>query len=318
MKIKNKKILITGGTGFIGSHLTKELAVNNKVWVLDRIKKENQPGVVFIKSDLTKKHSLSFLDRIKFDYIFHLAGNADLNFASKHPIDDFNMNAGATLFLLEKIKSLKSRPKFVFASSVTVYGKCADSKLKENRSLTIPLSNYGVSKLAAERYVFAFASQYNIRAISLRIFSTYGPGLKRQVIYDFIDKLNSNSNQLEILGDGSQARDMVYIDDQIKNIIKIAQKAFYKGEVYNLCSGNLYTTKELAHCVVLAMKMRPKLVFTNKIRVFDGQSWRGDSSIIKKMGCSTPTSLSTGIKKTVLWYMKEIKALNNTNHKKII
>lgn len=309
MKIKNKRILVTGGTGFIGGHLVRKLTLNNKVWVLDRTEKRPLKGVIFIKSDLIKKSSLSFLDKMRFDYIFHLAGNADLNFATRHPIDDFKINAGATLHLLEKIRSLKSRPKFIFASSVTVYGKCTDSKLRESRSLTTPLSNYGVSKLTAERYAFVFARQYGIPAISLRIFSTYGPGLRRQVVYDFIDKLNTNPNQLEILGDGSQARDMVYVDDQVKNIIKIAERAAYDGGVYNLCSGNLYTTKELAGYVAGAMKIKPKIIFTHKIRTFDGQSWRGDNSIIKKMGCSTPTSLAVGIGKTVSWYMREIKAM---------
>lgn len=301
MKIKNKKILITGGTGFIGSHLANKLATQNKVWITGRKKPVVYSGN-FLKADIRDNKFINYIKNSKFDYIFHLAGNAVLETAFQSPVLDFEINAFATLRILEALRFLKHRPKFIFASSVAVYGACRDKKLTEDISVTIPISNYGVAKLAAERYVFTFAKQYGLPAVTFRIFPTYGPGLKRQIVYDFIKKLDKNQTKLEILGDGTQARDLVFIEDLVENMIKVSHKAKYKGEVYNLCSGKLYSTKRIAYCVARAMGLRPEFVFTGKIRIFDGQSWLGNNSKIKKLGCKTTTSLQKGIAETVCWY----------------
>lgn len=306
MEIRGKKILITGGVGFIGSHLAAKLSAENDVWVAGRHKPEHVIGH-FLQADIRSDEFLDELKKGKFDFIFHLAGNAMLDVAYKNPILDFDTTAHATLRILDTLRKLDERPKFFFVSSFAVYGACLDKKLNEDTSLTLPVSNYGVSKLAAERYTNVFSRQYGVPTVTVRIFSAYGPGLKRQIVYDFIDKLNKDPNQLEILGDGTQARDFIFINDVVDNMVQIACNAQYRGEVYNLCSGELHTTKELAELIAEAMKLKPKLIFTQKVRVFDGQSSLGDDTKMKSLGGRSNYSLKRGIEETIKWYRSEMQ-----------
>ncbi|MEK7546585.1 MAG: NAD-dependent epimerase/dehydratase family protein [Patescibacteria group bacterium] len=299
----NRKVLVTGGTGFIGSNLVKELAKINQVVVVGRNNWQGQlpKKTRFIRADVRSSKFLKFLKNSHFDYIFHFAGNADPYCSVQKPIIDFKTNAVSTLKILEILRGLKSRPRFVFASSVAVYGNCRDKKLSEDISVPLPISPYGVSKLTGERYVSVYARQYGIPALSLRLFSTYGPGHKRQIIFDFIEKLSKNPEDLEIIGDGKQARDLVFIDDQIKNIIRVAERGNYDGSVYNLGSGKLYSTLEIAKTVGSAMGLRPQISFTGRLRSSDGQVWRADIKKIVKLGCRITTPLNSGIIKTVAW-----------------
>jgi UDP-glucose 4-epimerase len=303
MELKGKRILITGASGFIGTAVTKELVKYNKVLAVGRGKEIIYPGITFIRGDVTEESFIKSLDLGGVDYIFHLAGNTNHNLAFSDPFLDLKINFFSTFYILEALRNLdiKKRPRLVFASSVLAYGESSE-KLNEDLSPTIPTANYGVSKLAAERYLYAFSRQYQISAISLRIFSTYGPGLYQRVIYDLINKLHGNPDSLEILGTGNEARDLVFIDDQIDNIIRVAKFAAYEGEVYNLGSGKSYTTKQIAKVVAISMQLNPKLIFSQEIRSFDVKTTIADTGKIKKLGCKTKTSLDQGIKKTVDWY----------------
>ena len=316
MKIEGQRILITGATGFIGTALVKVLTESNTVFAVVRGKKA--PDIIAnantLEGDVTDPLFINSLNLAGFDYIFHLAGNTNHDLAFFDPNQDLKINFLSTFYLLEALRNLDLRvkPKLVFTSSVLAYG---DSKKKVNEefSPTIPTANYGVSKLAAERYLYAFARQYKIPAISLRIFSTYGPGLYQRVVFDFINKMHNDPDRLEVLGSGKEARDLVFIDDQIENIIRVTKFADYEGEVYNLGSGKSYTTNEIAKVVAKSMGLDPKLIFSQKIRSFDVKVTIADIGKIKKLGCRTKTSLRQGIDKTVNWYRS---AVNQTHQEK--
>jgi UDP-glucose 4-epimerase len=304
MEFNGKKILVTGGTGFIGSHLAAALAEDNQVWVTGRSgqPKDLSKNITFAGVDITTEGFHELIKHEQFDAIFHFAANVDPHRSVMEPWKDFEANLLATFTLLETLRGLKKKPSLIFASSVAVYGSCKDKKLSEDSSVPAPISPYGVSKLAAEKYVYVYARDFGIPAISLRIFSTYGPGLRRQVVYDFIDKLAKNPAKLEIIGDGSQARDLVFIDDQVANIIKVSEGAQYTGEVYNLGSAELYTTKDIAMAVIKGLDIKPEIVFTGEVRKSDGQTWRADIAKMKKLGGQINVSLVAGISKTVAWY----------------
>lgn len=303
--MKGKKILITGGAGFIGSHLAEALARENRVVVAD--KKKRRPrmppkNVAYWTMDVLGRRFLERAMRARFDYIFHLAGNVDLNVAFKRPAYDFKENVVATFALLEALRRAHHRPRLIFTSSAAVYRGSAKTSLKEDTSLTRPVSTYGAAKLAGERYLDAYARLYGVPAITLRLFPTYGPRLRRQIVYDFIRKLDQNPAELLIIGDGTQERDIVFVGDQVASIVRVAERAQYKGEVYNLCSGKSHTTVGIAKAVVRAMKLKPRFVFTKKTRAFDAQRWVGDPTKIKKLGCRYRTSLEEGVRRTVAWY----------------
>lgn len=304
-----KKILITGGTGFIGTNLANALAAKNKVVALGRRSGliPLDPRVVFIKCDITSKRFLDIIKTGSFDYIFHLAGNASQKLALDNPALDLEINFLATFKLLETIRHLKNPSRLIYASSVTVYGDSTDKKLSEENTVLQPISNYGASKLASERYLYAFVKQYGIPAITLRIFSTFGPGLNRQIVYDLISKLSKNPQEVTAFGTGKEARDFTYVDDQVKNILLIAQKAKYGGEAYNAGSGTLVTTKKVAETIVRAMRLKSKIIFTDATRVFDGFSWLADVRKMRAFGCKNTTSFENGIKVTVAWYKANFK-----------
>jgi len=300
--MRNKRILITGGTGFLGSRLALAFAPHNTVMVLGRSGKAPSRKIKFIKADVRSKRFVSILATEKFDFIFHLAGNVDVGLSFLRPEYDLEENILPTLRMLEFIKEKNLKTKFVYASSAAVYGACKDNKLSEEKSVPIPISNYGVSKLAAEHYVHSFAKQYGVRAISLRIFSLYGPGQQRQIVFDFIRKLKANPVTLEIIGDGKQARDLVFVGDQVDNMLRIAEEAVYAGEVYNMGSSKLYTTIQIAKAVALAMDLSPRFIFSGSKRRFDGQRWLADNRKIRALGCKFKTSFKDGVRETVLWY----------------
>lgn len=301
---RKKKILISGGAGFIGSHLAAALvADDNEVWCLGR-----QPelgafsDIKYRVLDIRNFDCWDILEQEQFDYVFHLAGNADQNLALQDPRYDLEENFLATFNLLEKIRTMVVQPKLIFASSVTVYGNCSDLVLHEETSVTVPIGNYGVSKLAAERYVYAYAKQYKIKALTARIFSTYGPGLRRQIVFDLIKKLSKDPTQLEILGTGNEARDLIYIDDQVNNLLTIAKRGKYEGEVYNAACGRLTTTRQIAEAVSVAMNLKPKFIFTEQIRIFDAPTWLADVSKITVLGCKPRIDLIEGASRTVAWF----------------
>lgn len=300
-KLIGKKILITGGSGFIGLALTNALKEKNHVSVVSS-KGDFPSGVKHIKADLTKKESLRFLKDGNFDYIFHFAGNTDHGRALSDPEFDLSINFLSTFYILEKIKNFKKKPKFIFSSTVLVYGN-SKGILSEESSLTNPISNHGAAKLAAEKYIVSFWRQYGIPAVIFRIFSVYGPGLRRQIVFDFIKKLSSNPYQLEIIGTGKESRDLIFINDLIKNILKVAEFADYNAEIYNMGTGKSYTTTQIARTVAAAMHIKPKLFFSKKIRSFDVANTTADVKKIRKLGCKTNTTLANGVRQTVRWYM---------------
>src|SRR5207245_6312022 len=111
---------------------------------------------------------------------------------------------------------------------------------------TRPLSPYGVSKLAAERFVFVYAAIYGIRAVSVRLFSSYGPRQRKQVIYDLIIKVRSRSSSVPLVGDGTQVRDLIYVSDAVEGMLLVASRGLHDGSAYNLCSGVGITISKLA------------------------------------------------------------------------
>ncbi len=301
-RLQHKKILITGGTGFIGSHLARLLSPTNEVWVAGRSGEQPNSAVQFFKGDIREQVFFEFVRNENFDVIFHLAGNANQAKSLEDPRYDLEHNLLATFNLLEVLRQLQKPPRLINASSVTVYGDNDDAVLNEDTSVLLPIVNYGASKLAAERYLYAYARQYGLPAITLRLFSTYGPGLRRQMVYDFIRKLSVNQDRLEIIGTGNEARDLTFIVDQVSNIVRVAEQADFKGEAYNLASGSLYSTRQVAESVARALGLTPEFIYTEKARVFDAPSWLADVNKIKKFGASTPTKLDHGVEQTVRWF----------------
>jgi len=298
--------LITGGAGFIGSHLTEELLNQGyKVVVLDnfsngRIKNiqhlKDNPSLTIVKEDLKRPKKLRRIVNAS-DTIFHLAANPEVKIGETDPKTHFKENILATFNLLEAIRKSRSPKTLIFTSTSTVYGEAKLIPTPEDYAPLIPISTYGASKLACEALITSYAHTFNHRALILRLANIIGPRSNHGVVVDFIKKIRTNPEELEILGDGHQEKSYMYISDCIEAIMHLTS-AFSKGaekvDVFNVGPNDKITVAQIAKIVSEEMNT-PDIKFKFTGGVDGGRGWRGD---VKIMQLSVEKLLKTGWKPT--------------------
>lgn len=314
--MNNSKVLVTGGAGFIGSHLIDALIkMGCDITVVDNLttgKLENiathnksyKLVVEDIKEFLAKKEYP--LDT--FDFVFHLAGSAYVPFSVEHPEVDFRLNLENTLFLLEELRFCQKKPKLLFPSSAAVYGNPVKLPVAES-DITIPVSPYGVGKLAAERYINVYCSLYKIRAVSLRLFSVYGTRHRKQVVYDLFVKLHKNPNRIEVHGDGTQTRDFINVRDVTKAMILLAVSNLESGEAVNIASGHSISIDELVRAVGSSMQVNPEIEYFGHVRPGDVEHWRVDVRWSADLGMQPTVSLSEGLNELHDWFVSTLSVV---------
>ncbi len=275
------KILVTGGAGFIGSHLVDRLVKEGfGVKIIDNLSSgrlENlaqyrgDPRVEVVMGDLKKmEDALKAVDGV--DAVFHFAANPEVRVSTTNPETHFNENVVATFNLLEAMRR-KDVKELVFASSSSVYGEPEQIPVSEDAPIR-PVSVYGASKAACENLIHAYTKLYGVKAVILRYANVVGPRLRHGVVWDLINKLRENPNELEILGDGKQVRSYIYIDDAIEATIIAWRKSFSNFNVYNVASEDWLTVDEVADEVIKAMG----LLSVKKVYkpLLHGVGWPGD------------------------------------------
>jgi len=244
-----RTVLVTGGAGFIGAHVAAALAGDNDVRVLDDLstgRRENVPaGVTFIEGDVRDRDTLA--DAMAgVDCVFHLAAMVSVPRSVEYPDDCQSVNTSATVGILERARIEDAR--VVFSSSAAIYGQPARIPIEEGDPKT-PSSPYGISKLAADQYVRAYADLYGLDTVSLRYFNAYGPYRADGepgggVVAAFAKRAQANQ-QLVIEGDGSQTRDFVHTTDIVRANLAAATTE-HTGRAYNVSTGTSVTIDELA------------------------------------------------------------------------
>ena len=275
-ELKDKRILVTGGAGFIGFHLCKKLAnLALNVTIYDNLssgKMENVrdvPKAKFVKGDILDLKKLCNME--KADVIFHLAAQVVVPYSMENPTEDFETNARGTLNVLEKARKDDSR--LVFASSAAVYGNPTQMPTPESYGFH-PFSCYGLSKVVGEEYCQMYASQYGLDITILRFANVYGSRC-HGVINDFLDKITNNPQKLEIIGTGQQSRDFVNVADTVNAIILAASKENAIGQTYNIGFGETTKIIALANMILRILNLAGKTVVTTT-----GVSWQGDINTI--------------------------------------
>lgn len=302
-----EKILVTGGAGFIGSHLTDKLVAEGyKTVVYDNLQTgslknlaKNLKKIKFIKGDICDQ-ALLHKNLKGVDYVFHLAALVLVPESLKDPLRYHRVNIDGTLNLLEACLTNKVK-KAIFSSSCAVYGDAGRVKIKENHQ-KIPLSPYALSKLAAEYYFLLYAKNYNLDSVTLRYFNVYGPRQNPDspysaVIPKFIKRASANK-QIEIYGDGNQTRDFIYIDDIVEANIKALRLKRNKRipSIFNIGSGKSTSVNNLVKKIelVLDRKLKVRHVAPKKGEVRYSQA---DMTLAKKFLKHSPkTPLKRGLK----------------------
>jgi len=301
--------LVTGGAGFIGSHLVEELVGRGqRVTVVDNFRTGDAANLAAVRDRITviekdlgvalaeDKHLLEGVQ-----VVYHLAANAYIPPSVEDPIYDFDINLKTTLLLLETLRAMRDAPRLVFASTGAVYGDPDTLPIRET-DVTVPISPYGVSKLAAERYVDVYSRIYGTRATSVRLFSVYGPRQRKQVVFDLLKRLSMDKTRLDVIGDGLQSRDFTYVKDVVNALAMVSERAPGKGEVYNLASGRTYTVGELVAALCSVCGESPLICYSGQVRPGDSERWEVDTSLIKQLGFRPRISLRDGLVAVRDWF----------------
>lgn len=307
------KILVTGGAGFIGSHLVDRLLDEGfEVIVLDNLSTGRMQNLVhhqhrkdlhFIKGDI-RDFELVKKVVVEVDAVFHEAALVSVTRSVENPILTSEVNVNGTLNLLKACSDADVK-RFIYASSSSVYGE-AEALPKDEGLVPKPISPYAVSKMAAERYCLVFREVYGLETVCLRYFNVYGPrqvyGPYSGVISIFINRL-LNGEPPVIYGDGKQTRDFTHVEDVVQANMLALNERDAVGEVFNIATGVATSVNELAALLQEIMgKTHLKPVYTGPRAGDIRHSYADITKAREVLGYRPKFSLREGLAKLVEWY----------------
>lgn len=305
---KRERVLVTGGCGFIGSHLVERLiALGHEVAVADNL----CSGRV---ADMHKKCEISKLDvagdhkkmdklfeKFHPDVVFHLAAQKDLHASVMDPLRDAKINILGSLHVLEAMRKIGGG-RVVFASTAAVYSSSAPLPINESRANTDPVSPYGISKHTAEMYMRNYSNMYPVATVSLRFSNAFGPRgcFGTPNVIDIFARKMVRGEPVIIYGSGEQTRDFVYIDDMVDAFLR-AMRVAWCGEV-NIATNTEVSINQVARMMAKEFGIEPKVKYEE---ARDGELFQNrlDPSLaVEAMGWRPKTSFADGLKRTVEWY----------------
>ena len=296
---RKKKILITGVYGFIGFALFKKLKKKNIVFGIGNKKKELKKNY---KNLTNNKITLKNLIKLKFkpDIIVHCAGGSSVSFSNNYPKKDYKNNVGTTIELIKFVKTLSAQTKIINISSAAVYGE----RKNKNSTITKPVSNYGRSKLKAEKIIKFYSSKKLFKAVNLRIFSIYGEGLQKQLLWDAANKILKNN--YIFYGSGKEIRSWINIKDTIRFIVKSGKIASYDCPAVDIAGNNFLTNYKILKILFKFFKVKKNPKFLKINRKGDPFYQIANINKIKNLGWIEKCSINRGILNYVKWF-KRIK-----------
>jgi UDP-glucose 4-epimerase len=312
---KRSSILVTGGAGFIGSHMVDRLIKNNwDVTVIDNLstgeKKYINHRSDFIQGDILNKQLIKNAFKKKFDAVFHIAGCASSINSFNDPEKDILTNFLGTVNIVSSCLDT-GVPRLLYASSMTVYGKVDKLPISEE-TLCKPISYYGISKYASERFIHATGERIDLKkpfhATSFRMFNVYGPRQSLTNPYQGVMAIfigNTQRNEpITIFGDGNQSRDFIYIDDVVDIWTSTIENKKTFGNVYNVGYGKDISVNELTRSIIKVLGKNPKTypISYKTARPGDQRHMRADiSSVCSDLKWKPKNPLEKGLSSTIAW-----------------
>jgi UDP-glucose 4-epimerase len=281
--------LVTGGAGFIGSHLVDFLMERGEtVHVLDNLSSgalsnldrwRKHADFGFSQGDL--RDAGDILPALEgCETVYHLAANPEVRSSKASPQDHFDQNILATYNLLEAIRLSGEVESLIFSSTSTVYGEPSVIPTPETYGPMKPISHYGASKLASEALISSYSSMYGFRCTLFRLANVIGGRSNHGVIYDFVQKLRADQGKLEVLGDGSQSKSYLHVSDCVEGFIKCSENSQDNCAIINMGSKDRVDVLSIAKIVIEAMNLsNVELSLTGGVD--GGRGWHGDVKLMQ-------------------------------------
>ncbi|MGH9347683.1 MAG: NAD-dependent epimerase/dehydratase family protein [Vicinamibacterales bacterium] len=289
--------VVTGASGFIGEALTRHLrSAGERVLAIDR-NPCPVPGVPSVELDVAARGAL--LPHVEEGAtIYHLAASADVAASVRDPRHDLTHTFAAMFEVLETARHRRCR--VIFPSTASVFDVGEPLPLAE-RAFPRPTSPYAAAKLSGEAYCYAYHRSYGVDVRVARLFSVYGAGMRRFAIHDLIRKIQRDPAELEVLGDGMQVRDYLYVDDAVRGLVTVASRG-RAGEDYNVASGRPVRLLDLARMIAVEMGV-PAIRIVPTGRTFPGDTprWFADTTKTRALGFTPAVPLRDGLRRTIAW-----------------
>ncbi|WP_327052216.1 NAD-dependent epimerase/dehydratase family protein [Halomicrococcus gelatinilyticus] len=309
MKLSDKRVLVTGGAGLVGSHLAKRLAADNHVVVADDLSKGDRDRVTgdaeFVQADMTDPDDVAEVVTEDLDVVFHFAAYTDTNYDDDRKL--FEENGAMTYNVLERMDEV-GVDKIAFTSSSTVYGE-APMPTPEDYAPLEPISIYGSSKLADESLISTYAHSYGMQAWVYRFANIVGPHQRGNVVPDFIEKLLDDPETLTILGNGRQEKSYLHVEDCIDAMCHVVEHADDDLNIYNLGTRTTTSVNAIADIVSDEMGLDPDYEYTGGDRGWTGDVPKMRLSIEKlsALGWEPPTSSDDAVRRATRQLHEELR-----------
>lgn len=296
------KAIVIGAKGFIGAQLQAHLRLKEiDCWGCDVYTDYTEDR--FFLVDASNADFTEVFSSQQFDVCINCSGAASVPDSLVHPLRDFTLNTYNVVKLLDAIRRYSPGCKFLNMSSAAVYGNPKKLPIQEADAL-LPVSPYGMHKAQAENICAEYSRFFEVQTCSARIFSAYGAGLKKQLLWDLFVK-SKEKQHITLFGTGKESRDFIYISDIVEAIWIILNKATFKGEVYNVANGEEVSIEKIVSVFYNILPARTNYSFTGEERKGDPQNWVADISKIKELGYSPSVPLEKGIEKYIQWLSEE-------------
>jgi UDP-glucose 4-epimerase len=308
MELTDRRVVVTGGAGLIGSHLAARLVADNDVLVADDLSKGDRARVPddaeFVRADMTDAEDVARVVTEDVDVVFHLAAYTDTNYANPRQL--FEENTEMTYNVLERMDEV-GVDNLAFTSSSTVYGE-APRPTPEDYAPLEPISEYGASKLADEALISTYAHSYGITSWVFRFANIVGPHQRGNVIPDFIEKLLDDPETLTILGDGRQEKSYLHVEDCVDAICHVVSHADAEMNTYNLGSRTTTSVTRIADIVTAELGLDPEYAYTGGDRGWTGDVPKMRLSVEKlsALGWEPPASSDDAVRKATRQLVAEL------------
>ena len=291
------KILIIGSMGFIGSHLVRYFDKRHEVWQCDVVTDYTTPS--YMQIDASNSDFNAVFEEQHYDVCVNCSGAASVPDSLRHPYRDFLLNTANVYAILNAIRMHCPACKFINLSSAAVYGNPQTLPVTESASIA-PMSPYGRHKAMAEAICKEFSEEFGISTYSLRIFSAFGNGLRKQIFWDMNRKMTDTAEAM-FFGTGDETRDFIHIQDIAQAVDLVIKNAAFKGEAINVANGEAITIRDAVNLFARLKGYKGQIVFNDMVREGDPRFWEADIRILKEWGYQQTVTLEQGLKDYIKW-----------------